>query len=55
VRWTERVWPGDTLTVDGEVEREYEDSGQQRVDLALQATNQEGTVVVRGWMTFVVT
>ena len=54
VRWTERVWPDDTLTCSGEVEREYTEDGDDRVDLVLQAVNQDGTVVVKGWMTFVV-
>lgn len=53
VRWTERVWPDDTLTVSGEVEAEREaDDGSRLVDLTLRAVNQHGTVVVRGWMTF---
>ena len=54
VRWTERVWPGDTLTCSGEIEREYTEDGETKVDLVLEAANQEGTVVVKGWMTFVV-
>ncbi|HZJ27460.1 MAG TPA: MaoC family dehydratase [Acidimicrobiia bacterium] len=54
VRWTERVWPGDTLTCSGTVEREHvDDDGQPLVDLVLQAVNQDGAVVVQGWMTFV--
>jgi hypothetical protein len=48
------VWPDDTLTCSGEVEREYEEDGLTKVDLVLQAVNQDGTVVVKGWMTFVV-
>ncbi len=53
VRWTERVWPDDTLTCSGEIEREYTEDGETKVDLVLQAKNQEGIVVVKGWMTFV--
>ncbi|MGZ8734560.1 MAG: MaoC family dehydratase [Acidimicrobiia bacterium] len=54
VRWTERVWPDDTLTCSGEIEREYIEDGEAKVDLVLQAANQDGTVVVKGWMTFVI-
>jgi acyl dehydratase len=53
VRWTERVWPDDTLTCSGEIEREYEEHGEAKVDLVVQAVNQDGIVVVKGWMTFV--
>lgn len=54
VRWTERVWPGDTLTCSGSIERSYTgDDDEPLIDLTLQAVNQNGVVVVQGWMTFV--
>ena len=53
VRWKAQCWPGDVLTFGGEVEREYEAEGQRFVDLALACTNQDGTIVVQGWATFV--
>ncbi len=54
VRWAERVWPGDVLACAGTVVRKYEEADEHRVDLELSCTNQHGTPVVRGWMTFVV-
>lgn len=54
VRWTERVWPGDTLSCSGEIERTHiGESGERLIDLTLRAVNQNGVVVVSGWMTFV--
>ena len=54
VRWTERVWPRDVLSCAGTLVRKYEEAGERRADLELSCANQHGTVVVRGWMTFVV-
>jgi acyl dehydratase len=53
-RFAARVFPGDTLTCAGDVVRRYAVDGEQRVDLELAATTQNGEVAVRGWMTFVV-
>jgi acyl dehydratase len=53
-RWKRPVSPGDILTFSGKVDRKYEDEGEQKVDLDLACTNQEGEVVVQAWMTFVV-
>jgi acyl dehydratase len=49
IRWKRPVWPGDSLTISGELESE--DEG--RFTLALQGANQDGVVVVLGWTTFV--
>jgi len=54
IRWKKPVFPGYTLTLVGEVVREYEDNGEARVDLELTATTQDGEIAVQGWMTFVV-
>lgn len=54
IRWKRPVFAGDVLTFNGAVERQYEENGESRVDLALSCTNQDGHVTVQGWMTFVV-
>jgi acyl dehydratase len=53
-RWSEPVWPGDTLTFSGKVVRTREEDGQRWVDLDLVCSRQGGGVAVLGWMTFVV-
>ena len=54
VRFETQVFPGDTLTCDGHVVREYDTDGEPRVDLELACRTQAGAVAVRGWATFVV-
>jgi acyl dehydratase len=54
VRFTDQVFPGDTLTCDGTVVREYERDGQGRVDLELSCRRSDGVVAVRGYATFVI-
>lgn len=46
VRFTDRVWPGDTVTVTGEVTDKRADEGL--VDIDFEATSQDGTTVVTG-------
>lgn len=53
VRFKEQVWPGDVLTCTGTVAREYEQDGEQRVDLDLTCTRQTGGVAIQAWATFV--
>lgn len=53
VRFAEPVFPGDTLTCDGTVVREYTVEGEPRVDVELFCRKQDGAVAVRGWATFV--
>jgi len=53
IRWKKPVFPGDILTLGGEVLRRYEEGGERRIDLALCATTQDDQVAVQGWMTFV--
>ena len=53
VRWKHPVWPGDVLSCCGEIERVYEEAGEERVDLRLTCTRQTGEVAVQGWATFV--
>jgi acyl dehydratase len=48
VRFTNQVWPGDTLTAKATVEAIREESGQYFVDLTLSTTNQDGKEVVSG-------
>jgi acyl dehydratase len=52
VRFSEQVWPGDTLTCTGTVVREYEENGNSLVDIELTCARQTGGVAVRGWATF---
>jgi acyl dehydratase len=54
VRFSEQVWPGDTLTFEGKVARKYEEDGERKVDLELVCTRQTGGVAIQGTATFVV-
>lgn len=54
VRFSEQVWPGDTLTCAGTVVKKYDDAGERKVDLELTCTRQTGGVAVEGSATFVV-
>lgn len=53
VRWKHPVWPGDVLSCGGEIERVYEEEGEERVDLRLTCRRQTGEIAVQGWTTFV--
>ena len=48
VRFTNQVWPGDTLDTKATVTALREENGQHYVDLALSTTNQDGKEVVSG-------
>lgn len=48
VRFTNQVWPGDTLNATATVEAIREDAGQRLVDLKLTTVNQDGKEVVSG-------
>jgi acyl dehydratase len=52
VRFESQVFPGDTLTCDGQVVREYDEGGEPRLDVELACRTQAGAVAVRGWATF---
>jgi acyl dehydratase len=52
IRWKEQVWPGDVLTLSGEVTRTYEENGEMRADVELACARQTGGVAVQVWMTF---
>ena len=51
VRFTNQVWPGDTLTGKTTVEAIREEDGQTMVDLSVVTTNQDGAVVIKGTAT----
>ena len=51
VRFTNQVWPGDTLDVTSTVAAIREEGGQRYVDLTLSTTNQDGKEVVSGTAT----
>ncbi len=48
VRFTNQVWPGDTLDAAATVEAIREEGGTKLVDLKLSTTNQDGKEVVSG-------
>lgn len=48
VRFTNQVWPGDTLDATATVEAIREEGGQRFVDLTVSTANQDGAVVVSG-------
>ena len=48
VRFTNQVWPGDTLDTTATVEAIREENGQKLVDLKLSTKNQNGVEVVSG-------
>jgi len=48
VRFTNQVWPGDTLDTTITVEGVRQENGQNLVDLKLSTTNQDGKEVVSG-------
>lgn len=48
VRFTNQVWPGDTLVATATVEAVRNENGQNLVDLKLSTTNQNGVEVVSG-------
>jgi acyl dehydratase len=48
VRFTNQVWPGDTLQSTATVEAVREEGGQHYVDLKLSTVNQDGKEVVSG-------
>lgn len=52
-RFTAKLWPGDTLTVTGEVVDKYESDGNVLVDAEFEATNQGGDPVITGSATAV--
>lgn len=51
VRFTNQVWPGDTLTAKSTVAAIREEGGEQLVDLTLETVNQDGKTVVTGTAT----
>lgn len=48
VRFTNQVWPGDTLEATAVVEALREEDGKRFVDLAVTTRNQDGLEVVKG-------
>ena len=48
VRFTEQVWPGDTLTATATVHALREEDGQHLVDLSISTVNQDGKRVIMG-------
>ena len=48
VRFTNQVWPGDTLTAKATVVEVRDEDGDKVVELALETVNQDGKTVVTG-------
>ena len=53
VRFTNQVWPGDTLTGTATVTDIREESGERLIDLKVETVNQDGKTVVTGSATAV--
>ena len=51
VRFTNQVWPGDTLDSTATVEEIREDGGEHFIDLTVSTVNQDGVEVVKGTAT----
>ncbi|MBT5773760.1 MAG: hypothetical protein HOH95_05210 [Dehalococcoidia bacterium] len=47
VKFTSRIWPGDTLTCKGTVTKVYEVDGVPHVDLEVLALNQKGETLIQ--------
>ncbi|MCB1744285.1 MAG: MaoC family dehydratase N-terminal domain-containing protein [Gammaproteobacteria bacterium] len=48
VRFTNQVWPGDTLTGTAVVDAIREEGGETLVDFSIETKNQDGVTVVKG-------
>jgi len=48
VRFTNQVWPGDTLTGKATVQAIREENGEHLADLSVETVNQDGVPVVKG-------
>jgi len=51
VRFTNQVWPGDTLNATATVEEVTENDGDLVIKLNVETVNQNGATVVRGYAT----
>ena len=51
VRFTNQVWPGDTLDAKAQVSALREEDGQHYVDLTVSTVNQDGKEVLSGYAT----
>jgi acyl dehydratase len=51
VRFTNQVWPGDTLTATATITALREEGGQHYADLTVSTVNQDGKEVVSGQAT----
>ena len=47
IKFTSRIWPGDTVSFRGRVQRLYDEDGIAHADLELRATNQKGEDLIR--------
>lgn len=48
VRFTNQVWPGDTLDATATIEAIREEGGQKLVDISVVTRNQKGVEVIKG-------
>ena len=51
VRFTNQVWPGDTLTASAKIKALREENGNKLIDLDVKTINQDGITVVSGYAT----
>jgi acyl dehydratase len=54
IRFTGQVWPDDTLTFDGVIDKVYEEDGLRVADCSFSVTRQTGDVAIRATATAVV-
>jgi acyl dehydratase len=48
VRFTSRIWPGDTVMGSGKITRKHATNGEQLIEGEMQAANQRGEVTILG-------
>ena len=53
IRWRKPLFPGAVLTIRGQIEREYDQDGEARFDVAIEAMDADEQVALQVWMTFV--
>ncbi|MBV1907444.1 MAG: hypothetical protein KUG75_15330 [Pseudomonadales bacterium] len=51
IRFQSRIWPGDTVTFKGVVNKVYDEDGVKHADLDLTATTEKGEVLIKGFST----
>tara|TARA_Y100000588_G_scaffold276009_1_gene292369 strand:- start:3098 stop:3541 length:444 start_codon:yes stop_codon:yes gene_type:complete len=53
IRFVSQAWPGDLLTCKGRVVKQYEESGENIIEIDAEVNNQNGIKLVQGTLTAV--